>query len=70
MNGTCTFWCLLLDKYSKPFPIKVPVATSNGNIFTLQELIKEQREHGALNNTDAADLVLWKVRFFQVSTQP
>jgi len=50
-------WCLIKGD-SKMFDV-TPLRTTR--ISRLKDLIWEKRKNGALKNTDATDLVLWKV---------
>ena len=49
-------WCFIKD--STAFEVIAPV---NASIGRLKKLVWEERKNGVLRDTDAPDLVLWKV---------
>jgi hypothetical protein len=54
-----TLWCLIRGDKTV-FMVEIPI---NNNIYQLKHKIKQTRSH-RLEKFDAADLILWKVRYF------
>ena len=58
-TDTYALWCLIGEDKSV-FLVRIPI---DSDINRLKDMIKQKRSR-SLKNSDAAGLILWKVRYF------